>query len=109
MRGKITKICMYFRENKPKEKLKSRIGEEFYPLIDANPIPINNDYVLRIECKPSDPHILSILKFEVKESLPLSYLHSQPQWPRLNPLSMSWPTTLIIVELIEFGNATILS
>ena len=40
-----------------KDRLQSSFGEEFYPLIDTNLFTIESDYVLRIECKPSDTEV----------------------------------------------------
>jgi predicted HTH transcriptional regulator len=40
-----------------KDLIKSRIGEEFYPLIDSNLISIKSDYILRVKCEPSDKEV----------------------------------------------------
>ena len=40
-----------------KNLLKARIGEEFYPYVDTELVPIESDYVLKVDCKPSDKEV----------------------------------------------------
>jgi hypothetical protein len=40
-----------------KNIIKEKIGEEFYPLIDAELVPIDDDYVLWIKCTASDREV----------------------------------------------------